>query len=193
MIKEHDDFTTRYKRRKNPRGSAQDLDIFGLWAYDAAIALAIAAENANVGNPKYQEANISTDFEGIGMSDAGPKLIRALSSTTFKGLAGDFNLVDGQLQSPLYEIVNMVGPGARCIGYWTKENGIVKDLNFISTNTTTYSTSKSNLRLTIWPGDVSSSPDGVTRKTLRVAVPVKPDFTEFVRVTWNPDNSYDTH
>ncbi|KAL8521715.1 hypothetical protein ACS0TY_012019 [Phlomoides rotata] len=196
MTKELDDFTTRYKRRNNPRGSARDLDIFALWAYDSAIALAIAAEKANLGNPKYQEAKISrnsTDLEGFGISDAGPKLIQAISSTAFKGLAGTFTLVDGQLQSPPYEIVNMVGPGARGIGYWTKENGIVKDLNFTGANTATYSTSKSNLGLIIWPGDVSTSPKGwvipTNGKTLRVGVPVKAGYDEFVRVTWNSNNS----
>ncbi|KAI3473030.1 hypothetical protein Pfo_030113 [Paulownia fortunei] len=185
--RELDDFAIRYKKRvlkNNPKSLTPDLDIYGLWAYDSAIALAMAAEKPSLRNPRYREANISrnsTDLETFGVSDTGPKLIQALSTTTFKGLAGDFQLVNGQLQAPPFQIVNMV------------ENGIVKELNFTSANSNTYSTSKSNLGSTIWPGDASSPPKGwvipTNGKKLRVAVPVKFGFTEFVRVTWNSDNS----
>ncbi|KAK6137144.1 hypothetical protein DH2020_029108 [Rehmannia glutinosa] len=191
---ELDDFTIRFKKRvrdNGPKARIRDFDIFGLWAYDSAIALAMAAEKASLRNSTYREANISrnsTDLEAFGVSDDGPKLIQALSTTIFKGLAGDFKLVDGQLQAPPYEIVNMVGPGDRGIGYWTKENGIVKELNF-----TGGSTSESKLGSIIWPGDPSSSPKGwvipTNGKKMRVGVPVKEGFTEFVRVTWNSDNS----
>ncbi|KAK4435709.1 Glutamate receptor 2.8 [Sesamum alatum] len=195
--KELDNFATRYKRtvqRNNPK--SPDLNIFRLWAYDSAIALAMAAEKARLRNPKYRYANISrnsTDLEGFGVSDAGPRLIQALTSTTFQGLAGDFQLVDGQLQAPPFEIVNMVGPGARVIGYWTKDSGIVRELNLTSADTNKYSTSKSNLGSIIWPGDALSPPKGwvipTNGKKLRVGVPIKEGFTEFVRVTWNSDNS----
>ncbi|KAK6137150.1 hypothetical protein DH2020_029107 [Rehmannia glutinosa] len=196
---ELDDFTIRFKktvRNNSPKALIPDFDIFGLWAYDSAIALAMAAEKASLRNATYREANVSrnsTDLEAFGVSDSGPGLIQALSTTTFKGLAGDFKLVDGQLQAPPYEIVNMVGPGDRGIGYWTKESGIVKELNFTGANTNTYSTSKSNLGSIIWPGDPTSSPKGwvipTNGKKLRVGVPVKEGFTEFVHVTWNSDNS----
>ncbi|KAL7122372.1 hypothetical protein ACP275_01G041800 [Erythranthe tilingii] len=195
--KELDDFITRYKKRvlqSNPK--ALGVDIYGLWAYDSAIALAMAAETAGLKNLTYQETNISTnstDLESLGVSLSGPELIQALSNITFRGLAGDFRLVDGQLQAPPYEIVNMVGPGARGIGYWTKENGIINKLDFTSSSTNVYTTSKSNLGPTIWPGDESFPPKGwvvPTRgKKLKVGVPVKVGFTEFVRVTWNSDNT----
>ncbi|KAL9177138.1 hypothetical protein ABFS82_01G039400 [Erythranthe guttata] len=195
--KELDDFITRYKKRVlQSNRKALGVDIYGLWAYDSAIALAMAAETAGLKNLTYQETNTSTnstDLEAIGVSISGPELIQALSNITFRGLAGDFRLVDGQLQAPPYEIVNMVGPGARGIGYWTKENGIINKLNFTSSSTNEYSTSKSNLGPTIWPGDESFPPKGwvvPTRgKKLKVGVPVKDGFTDFVRVTWNSDNS----
>ncbi|KAK6158773.1 hypothetical protein DH2020_006087 [Rehmannia glutinosa] len=82
----------------------------------------------------------------------------------------------------------MVGPGARGIGYWTEKNGIVEELNFPSPKT-----SESKLGPIIWPGEASSPPKGwvipTNGKKLRVGVPVKNGFTEFVRVTWNSDNS----
>lgn len=168
-------------------------DIYLLWAYDSAIALAMAAEKAILQNPNYGEANAtsnSTDLESFGVSESGPMLIRALSSTTFEGLAGKFKLVDGQLEAPPFEIVNMVGPGARVIGYWTKEQGIVRGLNVTTSNTTSI---KSNLGSIIWPGDTSSPPKGwvipTNGKKLRVGVPIKAGFTEFVRVIWDSDNN----
>ncbi|KAI3468398.1 hypothetical protein Pfo_025061 [Paulownia fortunei] len=197
--KELDNFTIRYKKRLQQNNSAAlspDLNIFGLWAYDSTIALAMAAEKARLTNARFQKTNISinsTDLEAFGVSITGPKFIQALSSTAFRGLAGNFLLVDGQLQSPPYQIVNVVGPGARVIGYWTKESGIVKELNFRNANTNTYSTSRSNFGSIIWPGDKTSPPMGwvipTNGKKLRIGVPVKDGFTEFVRVTWNPDNS----
>ncbi|KAL8063645.1 hypothetical protein ABFX02_01G040300 [Erythranthe guttata] len=183
--KELEDFTVRYKRRVRQT----NLNVDGLWAYDTAIALAMSAEKAGLDNLTYRQTNTSTnstDLEAFGVSLSGPKLIQALSSIEFTGLAGDFRLVDGQLQAPPYEIVNVVGPGARVIGYWTKENGIVKELNFTSV-------SDDNLGSIIWPGDKSSPPKGwvvpTNGKKLRVGVPAKVGFTEFVRVTWNSDNT----
>ncbi|KAK6161845.1 hypothetical protein DH2020_001686 [Rehmannia glutinosa] len=193
--KELNDFAIRYTEMVQKK-STPDFDIFGLWAYDSAIALAMAAEKAIMRNPEYRKTNISrnsTELEAIGVSETGPKLIQALSTTTFKGLAGDFELVNGQLQAPPFQIVNMVGPGERGIGYWTKENGIIRELNFTSANKKQYFTSKSNLGSIIWPGDASSPPKGweipTNGKKLRVGVPVKDGFTEFMHVTWNSDNS----
>ncbi|KAL0330148.1 UNVERIFIED_CONTAM: Glutamate receptor 2.2 [Sesamum radiatum] len=194
---ELDAFTNRYKKRllqNNPPGLRPGLDTFGLRAYDSTIALAIAVEKAKLTNARFKKAKFSgnsTELEAIGVSNSGPRLIQALSSTTFRGLAGNFQLVEGQLQTPPYQIINVVGPGARVIGYWTKENGIVKGLNV--TNANTYSTSKSNFAPIIWPGDTTSPPKGweipTNEKKLRVGVPVKDGFNEFLHITWNPDNT----
>ncbi|KAK4435710.1 Glutamate receptor 2.7 [Sesamum alatum] len=195
--KEFDSFTIRYKKRlqqNKPTAISPDLNIFGLWAYDSAIALAMAAEKARLTNASFRKTNVSTnstDLEAFGVSRTGMKLIQVLSSTSFRGMAGNFLLVDGQLQSPPYEIVNVVGPGARVIGYWTKENGISKELNIRNANTAMKSIS--NFGSIIWPGDKTSPPKGwvipTNGKKLRVGVPIKDGFTEFVHVTWNPDNS----
>ncbi|KAL2236873.1 glutamate receptor 2.3-like [Sesamum indicum] len=194
---ELDAFTNQYKKRllqNNPPGLRPELNTFGLRAYDSAIALAIAIEKANPTNARFKKANFSgnsTDLEAIGVSNSGPRLIQALSSTAFRGLAGDFQLVEGQLRTPPYQIINVVGPGARVIGYWTKQNGIVKELNVMNANT--YSTSRSNFAPIIWPGDTTTPPKGwvipTNEKKLRVGVPVKDGFNEFLRITGNSDNT----
>ncbi|KAL3844312.1 hypothetical protein ACJIZ3_001715 [Penstemon smallii] len=197
--KELDIFTIRYKKmlqQNNPTALSPDLNIFGLWAYDATVALANAVEEARLTNDRLQKENNSrnsTDLEALGISRTGPKLVHALSRIAFRGLSGNFQLVDGQLQSPPYEMVNVVGPGVRVIGYWTKENGIVKELNVTDSETNTYFNSKTSLGSIIWPGDKTSPPKGwvnpTNGKKLRIGVPLKDGFTEFIRVTWNPDNS----
>ncbi|KAL2548163.1 Glutamate receptor 2.2 [Forsythia ovata] len=134
---------------------------------------------------------VQQDLERFGISKYGPELLQALSNITLKGLAGNFQLLDGQLQSSPYEIVNLVGHGARAVGFWTKETGIVKELN--SSNTKTYSTSKNKFGSVIWPGDKTSPPKGwvipTNEKKLRIGVPVKIGFTEFLQVTWDSDSN----
>ncbi|XP_057799204.1 glutamate receptor 2.7-like [Salvia miltiorrhiza] len=197
---ELDNFTVEYKKvlhQQNPTNHDLDLNIFGLWAYDSAVALAMAAEKARIRNATFlKKANgstTSTDLEGFGVSGVGTDLIQALSSTTFRGLAGDFKLVDGQLQSPPYQIVNVIGAGPRVVGYWTKDNGIVRELNFAKSTTNAYSTSKSNIGSIIWPGDGKVAPKGwvipTNGKKLRIGVPVRYGFSEFMHVTWNSNNS----
>ncbi|XP_057799199.1 glutamate receptor 2.7-like [Salvia miltiorrhiza] len=198
---ELDNFTFRYKKellQQNPTNHDLDLNIFGLWAYDSVVALAMAVEKARVRNATFlkkvnDSSTTSTDLEGIGVSGVGTDLIQALSSTTFRGLAGDFELVDGQLQSPPYQIVNVIGAGPRVVGYWTKDNGIVRELNFAKSTTNAYSTSKSNIGSIIWPGDGKVPPKGwvipTNGKKLRIGVPVRYGFSEFMHVTWNSNNS----
>ncbi|KAI7990042.1 Glutamate receptor 2.7 [Camellia lanceoleosa] len=187
------DFTVRWKRKyqqDNPTVINAQLNVFGLWAYDATTALAIAVEQASVTNSGFQKSNISgnstTDLETFGVSQNGPKLLQALLNTKFRGLSGDFHIVDGQFQSSAYQIVNVIGNGRRGIGFWTAENGIVRHLNVKSTN----STSNANLGSIIWPGDTKSPPRGwmipTNGKRLRIGVPVKDGFSEFVKVTPNP-------
>ncbi|EPS66477.1 glutamate receptor, partial [Genlisea aurea] len=193
--KELTNFEARYRntllRQNNGNSSInQPLNIFGLWAYDSATALAIAVENAAaaVRNATFSKPSFSrnaTDLENIGVSSAGSDLVQAFSNTTFTGLAGKFELTGGQLQSPPYEVINIVGHGARTVGYWTKDQGITRELNS--------SSSSSSFRSIIWPGDVTYPPKGwvlpVNEKKMRFLVPVKDGFSEFVNVSWNSDNS----
>ncbi|XP_052209397.1 glutamate receptor 2.3-like [Diospyros lotus] len=170
------------------QGIDADLNVFGLWAYDAATALAMAVEAVGATNTTaFLETNTSrnsTDLETLGVSQMGPKLLQALKNTKFKGLSGHFQMADGQLQTSAYQIVNVNGNGHKGIGFWTAEKGLTKGFNLTSTTTVAYTTSKDNLRLIIWPGDTTSAPKGFTLggKKLRIGVPVKNGFTEFVKV-----------
>lgn len=190
------DFRNRWKRQfqhENPTVIDVELDVFGLWAYDAAYALAMAVENSRsiYGSQKTNASiNSSTDLENLRVSQNGPELSHSLSSTRFRGLAGDFSFLNGQLQSSVFEIVNVNGDGARGIGFWTPESGLVKDLITSTKMNSSYSTSKSDMGPIIWPGDSTSNPKGwelpTNNKRLRVGVPVKVGSPEFVKVVHDP-------
>lgn len=175
-----------------------ELDIFGLWAYDAAFALAMAIEQVigTTSSFPFRESNVasnsSTDLESFPVSPYGPKLCRALSTTRFVGIAGDFSVVGGQRKSSNFRIVNVNGSGARTIGFWTLQNGLVKTLDS-SPNSSKNSSSKFDLGPIRWPGDPLSVPKGweipTNGKKLRIGVPVKVDFTEFVKVTKEPNTN----
>ncbi|GLT85188.1 hypothetical protein SLE2022_033840 [Rubroshorea leprosula] len=187
--KELESFKFRWKRKflqDNPSMVNAELDIFGLWAYDAAFALAMAVEKLNNANFSFEEpkavGSARTDLESLGISQNGPKLIQALSSTRFKGLHGKFEFVNGQLEPSVFQIVNVIGNGEKAIGFWTSKYGLVKKLNF--TKSTGYSTSRANLETIMWPGDSHSVPKC---KRLKIGVPVKKEFKEFVGVP--PDSS----
>ncbi|KAL7187164.1 hypothetical protein ACSBR1_037268 [Camellia fascicularis] len=116
--KQLQDFTIRWKRKyqqDNPTILNAQLNVFGLWAYNATTTLAIVVEQASVTNSRFQKANISgnstTDLKTFGVSQNGPKLLQALLNATFRGLSGDFHIVDGQFQSSAYQIVNVISNG----------------------------------------------------------------------------------
>uniref|UniRef100_A0A2N9F0U9 Glutamate receptor n=1 Tax=Fagus sylvatica TaxID=28930 RepID=A0A2N9F0U9_FAGSY len=195
--KELENFTVRWKRKfhqDNPTILNVELNVIGLWAYDAVSALARAVEIVGTTNFGFEKTNASsnlTDLETFGVSLNGPKLREALWGTRFRGLSGEFSLDNGQLQSSTFQIINVNGNGEREIAFWTPENGLVRKLN--STNTSTYSTSRYNLGPIIWPGDSSSVPKGweipTNGKKLRIGVPVKDGFSEFVKVTHDPSTN----
>ncbi|GMQ02704.1 hypothetical protein CsSME_00048809 [Camellia sinensis var. sinensis] len=192
--KKLEDFISRWKNKTHQEKTTSDLNVFGLWAYDAAVALAMAVEKVGPLNLSISNIakNSTTDFGSVGVSQNGIHLCQALSSTRFRGLSGNFSFVDGQLQSSAFEIVNVIGNGPRGIGLWTPEHGIVRQLKFDAVNTSykDYSTSQANLKAIIWPGDTTYTPKGwvvpTNGKVLRVAVPVKTFYSDFVRVSRDP-------
>ncbi|PON56225.1 Ionotropic glutamate receptor, metazoa [Parasponia andersonii] len=176
------------------------LNVFGLWAYDAATALAMAVEDVwnsegfvfNKATTHVLSSN-STDLETFGVSLNGPRLLKALSNIRFKGIAGEFSLVNGQLQSSTYQIVNVLGNGQRVVGFWTSQNGLKRNLSTIKTSMV-YSTKKHDLGTIMWPGDSIRTPKGwevspKNSRKLRIGVPQRANFKEFVNVQYDPSTN----
>ncbi|MCL7032963.1 hypothetical protein MKW94_007931 [Papaver nudicaule] len=194
--KELSSFRVRWEKRfsiENPDVEGKFLDIFGLWAYDTVWALASAVENLQSLNPQFLKGKVAlnaSDVAKLGVSLIGPELLQEISNFKIEGISGEFHLVERQLQFNNYQILNVVGSGAREIGIWTPSDGIIKDISLVGTTKSTYMKSeKDNLRPIIWPGDTMVIPKGwdisTNEKKLRVGVPVKEGFTEFVKITRN--------
>ncbi|KAK6912456.1 Solute-binding protein family 3/N-terminal domain of MltF [Dillenia turbinata] len=204
ITQELQNFTRRWQaafHQENPNIINLQMNIFGLWAYDTTSALAMAVEKVGFANSSFLKANssqnASTDLESFGVSQRGPMLRQALLDTNFTGLSGEFQLIDGQLQSSNFEIINVVGNGVKRVGFWKPGNGIERDLNLVNNSSSmTYSVSEGNLGTIIWPGDSTSPPKGwvipTSGKKLRVGVPVKAGFSEFVKVTRDPSTNTTT-
>ncbi|XP_062005880.1 glutamate receptor 2.8-like [Rosa rugosa] len=187
-------------QKDNPTILNVKLDVFGLWAYDAVWALAMAVEKVGAANFNFQKLNISDHstniLERLGVSQSGPELVQALSSTVFRGLSGNFSLLYGQLRSTNFQIVNVNGNGEREIGYWTLQEGLVRNLNSTSRSTNTSRSSFMDANAfgpIIWPGDTITIPKGWEipkhGNRMRVLVPVNHGFQEFVSVRRAPTTS----
>uniref|UniRef100_M4FI32 Glutamate receptor n=2 Tax=Brassica campestris TaxID=3711 RepID=M4FI32_BRACM len=171
--KEREDFSLRWKRKFNKENSAGDgtePNVFALWAYDSVTALAMAVEKTNT------KTYIKT---------YGPHLIEALSDIEFKGVAGEFKLINRQLESSTFEIINVVGDEERIIGSWTPSSGLVN----AQSNKTTLLLGKRFLPV-IWPGNSTVFPKGweipTSGKKIKVGVPVKKGFLNFVEIKTDP-------
>jgi ionotropic glutamate receptor len=195
--KEIQDFRVRWKRKfqqDNPYIIDAELNIYGLRGYDVATALALAVEKAGTKNFGFRKENVSssssTDLATLGVSLNGPNLLQALSNTSFKGLTGDYHFADGQLRPPAFQIVNVNGNGGREIGLWTPTKGLVKQL---VPNNGTNSTSLSGISTVIFPGDTTVAPKGfripAKENKLRIGVPVKSSFRQFVDVRKYPGSN----
>lgn len=113
----------------------------------------------------------STNLLDLKISETGPKILQAMLLTRFKGLSGEFSLVNGQVEPSSYQILNVVVGGARQVGTWSPAHG------------KTYQ-GLEDLQGVIWPGESTHVPRGwdihVGGKKLKIGVPVKDGFTEFV-------------
>ncbi|KAL5717741.1 hypothetical protein ACHQM5_010710 [Ranunculus cassubicifolius] len=185
-------FIARWKQKmieENPDIDNAEMVNFGLHAYDTIWALAMAFEK--VGNMNYTltlevDKNTADDF-GMGVSETGPKLLQEIVQMEFEGLCGKFKLVNGQLQSSAFQILNVVGNGLREIGFWTSKYGISRNLNFSSDRK--YSNSANHFRAVIWPGKSKKVPKGwviPSNKKLRIGVPMHDGFNELVNVKRDP-------
>uniref|UniRef100_A0ACD5XW14 Uncharacterized protein n=1 Tax=Avena sativa TaxID=4498 RepID=A0ACD5XW14_AVESA len=188
--RELDDFTTRWNMRfqiENPANPPLKLSIFGLWGYDTIWTVAQAAEKVGQANNTFRKPGAkrnSTSLETLETSSNGPKLLQAILQKKFRGLSGNFDLSNRQLQISTFQIVNVVGNGWREIGLWTAQNGISRQSNKTRL-ATTHLGSVRDLNPVIWPGESIEVPRGfhipVSGKKLQVGVCTS-GFPEFVKV-----------
>ncbi|KAL7138033.1 hypothetical protein ABFS83_10G135700 [Erythranthe nasuta] len=191
-------FQERWKRNmllnNTTSGSITEVNIHGLWAYDAVTALAIAIENIRRVNSSLLDVNGDknrTDNRGLRISVLGQMLLSEVSNTKFRGLAGDFELVDGKLKASAFEIFNIIGNGERKLGFWTLDRGIIRELNssFVEPTNSVLTNELKNAYHVLWSGNSVVRPKGraiLETEDLRIGIPWKPGFKEFVNVVTDP-------
>ncbi|CAF2284155.1 unnamed protein product [Brassica napus] len=160
-------------------------NVFALRAYDSITALAVAVEKTNTKNLRYDNLisaflNNTTDLGTLGVSRYGPSLLKSLSDVDFNGLAGKFKLVNMELESSTFDIINFIAKEERIIGSWTQSNGLVNE-----------NPTSERLGPVIWPGRSTVIPRGWEiptdgKKTFKVGVPLKRGFLGFVDVKQDP-------
>lgn len=107
-------------------GLAQiELNLYGVWAYDALMAFAMEAERVGFREPSplQKRASVfnSSNIFTTELSQTDPQLLEAILDATFEGLGGKFHLINGQLESSYFQILNVVGKGEREIRIWTPQ------------------------------------------------------------------------
>ncbi|KAJ3704819.1 hypothetical protein LUZ61_008524 [Rhynchospora tenuis] len=186
-------FSTRWKKRfheENPQYMYSEPSIFGLWAYDTMHAIAMSVEKIGVQTIKIENSTVS---QPLPVFPNGEQLLKAIINIKFRGLSGNFDLMNGQLQYSVFEIINVVGHGTRGVGYWRKEQGLSTVVD--ESNNKTYSTSPEDLNPVIWPGESIVVPKGwelpVSGAKLRVGLTIS-RYPEFMKVKIDPETNATT-
>ncbi|KAL7140515.1 hypothetical protein ABFS83_09G124700 [Erythranthe nasuta] len=190
-----DSTTIRLKKKfaddhPNSTDPSPERNLYGLWAYDTLWALAMAAEKNEFREQSSFLQNTSalnsTNIFTTGTSQRGPDLKAKMLSTNFEGLTGSFKLVNGQLQPSSFQILNVNGKALTQVGNWTP---LLQSSSQRNARMTGFSGEK--LENITWPGESRNIPKGwevsPSGKKLRVGVPAKAGFPEFVNTT-NPSN-----
>ncbi|CAL5064271.1 unnamed protein product [Urochloa decumbens] len=168
-----------------------EMGCYALWAYDAAWAVASAAERLGPGEFSSAPPGLvggdsggPTDFSGLGKSASGEKFLAAIANTTFEGLAGRFELVDGELAVPAFRVVNIMDDAReRSLGFWTPNHGLHRKLG---------EPNNSGLAPVIWPAESTVVPVGWVQPTsgrkLRIAMPgsVDPGYGPIMHLDVDP-------
>ncbi|XP_020523512.1 glutamate receptor 2.7 isoform X2 [Amborella trichopoda] len=184
-------FTARweqqYKEEYSNEKEIPDLNVFGLRAYDATWALALAIEKSGTEAANFRQpipgklAGNMTDLSTLRISISGPKLLRAILESRFRGLTGQIRFINGELLGSKFQIVNIVKEGVRDVGFWSPESGLLRGWKIRQ--------KEKDLRRLIWPGGSAVAPKGWVvnpngKEKLRIGVP----FThgKFVTVEEDP-------
>lgn len=168
-------FKSKFRRKfalEYPEEENTNPSIFALRSYDATWAIAHAAKKSQ---GKFSRGEFS----------------ESILACNFEGLSGEISYENGKiLQSQALQIINVIGKGYRDLAFWSPEFGFSKNLvRHRSMQTTQNNGSVGSLQTVYWPGNLLSVPKGWAHgnvgKTLKIGVPAKGVFTQFVNVTYD--------
>lgn len=143
-------FTLKWRKERhamNPLMELKKINPYGVWAYDAVSALAMAIEKTQTSSKIPRDASLMDQMLRI----------------SFRGLAGTFQLMNGRMSTQVLEIINVIGNRVRRVGFWTKGVGLTRKIDELN-----------SIPDIIWPGGISTNPHRMlqtSRKTLRIGLP----------------------
>ncbi|XP_058090626.1 glutamate receptor 2.9-like [Magnolia sinica] len=184
------DFCIRFRqrfRKKYPIEDNSEPSSFGARAYDAAWVVAQAMEGLGEGAwSKSQWSNSSTVLTDLRVFSEGKQLLRRIVWSNSARLSGHIRFLKGRLvQAAALEIVNVVGRSYRELGFWSQQSGFF-GMDGVELNNSTFMPILGHV---FWPGGSYVRPRGwatpTTAKPLRIGVPEKSSFSEFVKTRFN--------
>lgn len=174
-------FKTEYTHEDKPA----KINIYTYYAYDSVSIIARALQQLNVTSFEFSPVRPSprTELTGDKIFRQGERLMQLLLHMDYMGLSGQLRATatEGELADSSYEILNVVGgseaSGYRKVGLWSNGSGSGK---------------LSGLKNITWPGESKNVPRGFaapvdTTGELKIAVPVRRGFDQFVVTTHDED------
>ncbi|CAL0333919.1 unnamed protein product [Lupinus luteus] len=193
-------FITRLKNLKD--NNTESFNSYAFYAYDsvwlAAHALDVFLnEGGNISfssDPRLRDTKGSVlNLAALRTFDGGDQFLQTILRMNFTGLSGKIEFDhDKNLIYPAYDILNIGGTGSRSIGYWSNHSGLSVLVPETLHMKKSFNTSTSNQKLysVIWPGGATTTPKGWVfpnnGKPLRIAVPNRVSYKEFVAKDKNP-------
>ncbi|CAL9093814.1 unnamed protein product [Musa textilis] len=190
-------FVSRWGELQKEGLVSLNLSTYGFFAYDTVWATAYAIndflneyENITFSSNSYlQSIKGKMQLGMLKTFDGGNLLIKKLLLLNFTGLSGQIQFDgDKNLISRMYEIVNVRGSVTNRVGYWSNHSGLSISLpeNLLIKRPKNLSLNQVLGRIT-WPGGKTETPRGwvvaSNERPLRIAVPNRASYLEFVRVT----------
>lgn len=181
-------FMSKWKNNSTSSPNSYAFNAYdSVWIIAHAIDKLLNDDGVNISfssdpNLRNSENGSLLDFSALYKFDGGDQLLRRILGSNFVGLTGSIQFDSNRnLVNPSYRILNVVKNRMKSIGFWTDRSG----LSVIPLHTSSAGPPK--LAGVIWPGKSNVKPTprgwafpGNNTKTLRIGVPYKASFTQFV-------------
>ncbi|XP_070056303.1 glutamate receptor 2.9-like [Nicotiana tomentosiformis] len=150
---------------------------YALKAYDATWAIAKAMKNLTK------------------VKSSSSELVKTILLSDFEGLSGKVSFKNGVIfQKPNFKIINVFGKSYREVSFWSPEFGFFNDLvEYNGVKLKIGNGLGGDLESILWPGGKQTVPKGWAigglEKTLKIGVPAKGAFNQFVTVDFNQERN----
>uniref|UniRef100_M1ADQ8 Glutamate receptor n=1 Tax=Solanum tuberosum TaxID=4113 RepID=M1ADQ8_SOLTU len=168
-------FRKKYRSQYPEEEGYPSPSSYALKAYDATWATAKAMQKLSGSNSS--------------------ELVKSILLSDFEGLSGKVSFKNGMLyQKPTFRIINVIGKSYREVSFWSPKFGFSEVLGEHNGVKLKIGNGLGGaLGSIVWPGGTQTVPKGWTigglEKPLRIGVPARGAFTQFVKVKFNQETN----